>query len=331
MSCHDIREYLGAYLLGEVDEAESQRVEDHVRACADCRVEMEQLSSTIRDIYEVVGKENAVSSVSSEDSSVSSEDSASSTGVVVTRPRWRLRAAAALVLVAVAFGLAYSYFGTRSDEGGSRGGLTDLESGAVNTPTDEANNAQYDDGERGLAKGIRQELEELGYTGVVDGAVDRSELSGADARAAGLPRRSSRSSPVAQASLSRSSMTLLDFDVEVAQAAFIADPKVDVVLTNGGTGVTGRDTTPEAVRAVLDKEIPGFGELFRWLSFQKIGTSTIQSRALGGVGDGTYIFALPGSTGACKDAWDGILATQLDSRFRPCNFVELMPRLKEQS
>jgi molybdenum cofactor biosynthesis protein B len=119
--------------------------------------------------------------------------------------------------------------------------------------------------------------------------------------------------------------------IEAQLRTWIADPKVDVVLTTGGTGVTGRDTTPEAVRAVLDKEIPGFGELFRWLSFQKIGTSTIQSRALGGVGDGTYIFALPGSTGACKDAWDGILATQLDSRFRPCNFVELMPRLKEQS
>ena len=117
--------------------------------------------------------------------------------------------------------------------------------------------------------------------------------------------------------------------IEVQLRAWIADPEVDVVLTTGGTGVTGRDTTPEAVHAVLDKEIPGFGELFRWLSFQKIGTSTIQSRALGGVGGGTYIFALPGSTGACKDAWDGILATQLDSRFRPCNFVELMPRLKE--
>lgn len=117
--------------------------------------------------------------------------------------------------------------------------------------------------------------------------------------------------------------------IEAQLRTWIADSEVDVVLTTGGTGVTGRDTTPEAVRAVLDKEIPGFGELFRWLSFQKIGTSTIQSRALGGVGGGTYIFALPGSTGACKDAWDGILATQLDSRFRPCNFVELMPRLKE--
>ncbi len=117
--------------------------------------------------------------------------------------------------------------------------------------------------------------------------------------------------------------------IEAQLRAWAADPTVDVVLTTGGTGVTGRDTTPEAVQAVVDKEIPGFGELFRWLSFRTIGTSTIQSRAMAGVADGTYIFALPGSTGACKDAWDGILSTQLDSRFRPCNFVELMPRLKE--
>lgn len=110
---------------------------------------------------------------------------------------------------------------------------------------------------------------------------------------------------------------------------WVSDANVDVIISTGGTGVTGRDVTPEAVRQVIDKEIPGFGELFRWLSFQKIGTSTIQSRALGGVADGTYIFALPGSTGACKDGWDGILATQLNSQFRPCNFVELMPRLRE--
>ncbi len=112
-------------------------------------------------------------------------------------------------------------------------------------------------------------------------------------------------------------------------AAWIDDPQVDVVIATGGTGVTGRDVTPEAFGDVIEKEIPGFGELFRWLSYQKIGTSTIQSRALAGVARGTYLFALPGSTGACKDAWDGILATQLDSRFRPCNFVELMPRLRE--
>jgi molybdenum cofactor biosynthesis protein B len=95
-------------------------------------------------------------------------------------------------------------------------------------------------------------------------------------------------------------------------------------------GVSGRDVTPEALARVQDKEIPGFGELFRWLSYQTIGTSTIQSRACAGVARGTYLFALPGSTGAVKEAWDGILATQLDSRHRPCNFVELMPRLKER-
>jgi molybdenum cofactor biosynthesis protein B len=111
---------------------------------------------------------------------------------------------------------------------------------------------------------------------------------------------------------------------------WIDDPQIDVVISTGGTGVTGRDVTPEALRSVIEKEIPGFGELFRWLSFQKIGTSTIQSRAMAGVARGTYLFALPGSTGACKDGWDDILVTQLDSRFRPCNFVELMPRLREE-
>ena len=112
--------------------------------------------------------------------------------------------------------------------------------------------------------------------------------------------------------------------------AWIDDPQVDCVITTGGTGVTGRDVTPEALAQVQDKEIPGFGELFRWLSFKTIGTSTIQSRATACVARGTYIFALPGSTGAVKDAWAGILASQLDSRFRPCNFVELMPRLMER-
>lgn len=112
--------------------------------------------------------------------------------------------------------------------------------------------------------------------------------------------------------------------------AWIDDPEVDCIITTGGTGVTGRDVTPEALARVQDKEIPGFGELFRWLSYEKIGTSTIQSRATACVARGTYIFALPGSTGAVKDAWDGILVTQLDSRFRPCNFVELMPRLRER-
>ncbi len=111
---------------------------------------------------------------------------------------------------------------------------------------------------------------------------------------------------------------------------WITDPDVDCVITTGGTGLTGRDVTPEAFARVWDKEIAGFGELFRWLSYAKIGTSTIQSRACAGVARGTYLFALPGSTGAVKDGWDGILATQLDIRHRPCNFVELMPRLKER-
>ena len=111
---------------------------------------------------------------------------------------------------------------------------------------------------------------------------------------------------------------------------WIDDPTVDCVIATGGTGVTGRDVTPEAFARAWEKEIPGFGELFRWLSYAKIGTSTIQSRACAGVARGTYLFALPGSTGAVKDGWDGILASQLDIRHRPCNFVELMPRLMER-
>lgn len=111
--------------------------------------------------------------------------------------------------------------------------------------------------------------------------------------------------------------------------AQIADPQVDCVITTGGTGITGRDTTPEAFAEVMEKEIEGFGELFRMLSYQKIGTSTMQSRAIGGVADGTYLFALPGSPSACKDGWEDILKFQLDSRHRPCNLIELMPRLKE--
>jgi molybdenum cofactor biosynthesis protein B len=119
-------------------------------------------------------------------------------------------------------------------------------------------------------------------------------------------------------------------DAIVAQLrSWIADPDVDAVIATGGTGVTGRDVTPEAFHAVFEKEIAGFGELFRMLSYQKIGTSTVQSRATAGVAGGTYLFALPGSTGACKDAWDDILRWQLDIRHKPCNFVELMPRLKE--
>jgi molybdopterin adenylyltransferase len=121
-----------------------------------------------------------------------------------------------------------------------------------------------------------------------------------------------------------------DVDLIVARLhAWIDDPQVDCVISTGGTGVTGRDVTPEAVERVADKMIPGFGELFRWLSFRTIGTSTVQSRACACVTRGTYIFALPGSTGAVKDGWDGILRDQLDSRHRPCNFVELMPRLQE--
>jgi molybdopterin adenylyltransferase len=121
-----------------------------------------------------------------------------------------------------------------------------------------------------------------------------------------------------------------DVDLIVARLhAWIDDPQVDCVISTGGTGVTGRDVTPEAVERVADKMIPGFGELFRWLSFRTIGTSTVQSRACACVTRGTYIFALPGSTGAVKDGWDGILRDQLDSRHRPCNFVELMPRLRE--
>lgn len=110
---------------------------------------------------------------------------------------------------------------------------------------------------------------------------------------------------------------------------WIDDQGIDAVVSTGGTGLTGRDVTPEALDRVKDKDIPGFGELFRWLSYQTIGTSTVQSRALAVVARGTYIFALPGSNGAVRDGWDGILAEQLDSRNRPCNFVELMPRLRE--
>ncbi|MCZ6720720.1 MAG: molybdenum cofactor biosynthesis protein B [Alphaproteobacteria bacterium] len=112
--------------------------------------------------------------------------------------------------------------------------------------------------------------------------------------------------------------------------AWIGDPEVDVVIATGGTGVTGRDVTPEAFHAVYEKEIPGFGEIFRMVSYEKIRTSTIQSRATAGVANGTFLFALPGSPGACKDAWDEILRYQLDYRQRPCNLVELMPRLKER-
>jgi molybdenum cofactor biosynthesis protein B len=122
-------------------------------------------------------------------------------------------------------------------------------------------------------------------------------------------------------------------EIPIIQATlkqWIADSNIDVVIATGGTGVTGRDVTPEAFEALYDKPIPGFGELFRMLSYESIKTSTMQSRATGGVTNGTFLFALPGSTGACKDAWDGILVHQLNSNNPPCNLVELMPRLLEK-
>ena len=111
---------------------------------------------------------------------------------------------------------------------------------------------------------------------------------------------------------------------------WVDSSEVDVVIATGGTGVTGRDVTPEAFESLYEKSIPGFGELFRWLSYQNIKTSTMQSRATAGVANGTFLFALPGSTGACKDAWDMIIVHQLDSTHKPCNLVELMPRLMEK-
>jgi molybdenum cofactor biosynthesis protein B len=117
--------------------------------------------------------------------------------------------------------------------------------------------------------------------------------------------------------------------IEAKVKDWIADPGIDVVITTGGTGFTGRDVTPEAVRPLFEKEIDGFSTVFHMLSFQKVATSTIQSRACAGLARGTYIFCLPGSPGACKDAWDGILRHQLDNRHRPCNLVEIMPRLEE--
>lgn len=126
--------------------------------------------------------------------------------------------------------------------------------------------------------------------------------------------------------------TVVRDDVPAIQAAvslFVADPKVDVVLTTGGTGFTGRDVTPEAVEALFTKRMDGFSAIFHRISFDKIGVSTIQSRATAGLVGTTFVFALPGSPGACRDAWDGILAHQLDYRALPCNFVEIMPRLGE--
>ena len=126
---------------------------------------------------------------------------------------------------------------------------------------------------------------------------------------------------------------LLRDDVELIRphvARWIADPQIDIVISTGGTGLTGRDVTVEAIRPLFDKEIDGFSALFHQVSYAKVGTSTIQSRACAGVAGGTFIFALPGSTGAVKDGWDEILKYQLDARHRPCNFVEIMPRLNEK-
>jgi molybdenum cofactor biosynthesis protein B len=119
------------------------------------------------------------------------------------------------------------------------------------------------------------------------------------------------------------------YQIRAVISQWIADPEVHVVLTTGGTGVTGRDGTPEAVSPLLDKVLDGFGETFRMLSYQDIKTSTIQSRAIAGVANGTYLFCLPGSSGACRTAWDGLIKDQLDFRTKPCNLVQLMPRLLE--
>jgi len=119
------------------------------------------------------------------------------------------------------------------------------------------------------------------------------------------------------------------YAIRAQVSAWIAADGVEVVITTGGTGITGRDGTPEAVAVLLDKTIEGFGELFRAISFEDIGTSSLQSRCLAGVANGTYVFCLPGSTNACKTAWDRLIATQLDYRTRPCNLAELMPRLRE--
>jgi molybdenum cofactor biosynthesis protein B len=120
------------------------------------------------------------------------------------------------------------------------------------------------------------------------------------------------------------------YKIREVMSRWIADPEILAIISTGGTGLTGRDITPEAVKPLLDKEIEGIGELFRWLSYQEILTSTVASRALGGVANGTFIFCLPGSTGACRTGWDAIIGPQLDYRNRPCNMVELMPRLLEE-
>ncbi|HEY5720440.1 MAG TPA: molybdenum cofactor biosynthesis protein B [Gammaproteobacteria bacterium] len=120
------------------------------------------------------------------------------------------------------------------------------------------------------------------------------------------------------------------YQIRAIVSRWIADPEVQVVITTGGTGLTGRDGTPEAVRVLFDKTIEGFGEMFRMLSYQDIGTSTLQSRALAGLANGTVIFCLPGSSGACRDGWDKLIVHQLDARTAPCNLVEIMPRFLER-
>jgi molybdenum cofactor biosynthesis protein B len=120
------------------------------------------------------------------------------------------------------------------------------------------------------------------------------------------------------------------YQIRAAVSNWLVDDAVNVVISTGGTGVTGRDGTPEAVLPLLDKVLDGFGEIFRMVSYQDIKTSTIQSRAIAGVANGTYIFCLPGSSGACRTAWDSLIKDQLDHRTRPCNLVQLMPRLKEK-
>jgi len=137
---------------------------------------------------------------------------------------------------------------------------------------------------------------------------------------------------IAQAGHRLAAREIVRDDVEAIRAVvgrWIADPSIDVVITTGGTGFTGRDVTPEALEPLFEKRMDGFSEVFHRISYDKIGTSTIQSRATGGVANATFIFVLPGSPGACRDAWDGILAAQLDYRHMPCNFVEIMPRLDE--
>ncbi|HIE00740.1 MAG TPA: molybdenum cofactor biosynthesis protein B [Thiotrichaceae bacterium] len=119
------------------------------------------------------------------------------------------------------------------------------------------------------------------------------------------------------------------YQIRAVVSKWIANPDIQAIITTGGTGVTGRDGTPEAIQPLLDKQLEGFGELFRAISFEEIGTSTLHSRALAGVANGTYIFCLPGSSGACKTGWDKIIQPQIDNRTRPCNFAEMMPRLQE--